>query len=105
MRAWQVNGQGEPKDIMKQVTIDLAPAGPGELNVHVTASALALPIGMIPRVGLEDAELPHSTMPCKTSWTVPSPPHTKMHSEPFATASFTCLHAEPEARVAMASVW
>ena len=43
MRAWQVNGQGEPKDIMKQVTLDLAPAGPGELNVHVTASALALP--------------------------------------------------------------
>ena len=43
MRAWQVNGQGEPKDIMKQVTIDLAPAGPGELNIHVTASALALP--------------------------------------------------------------
>jgi NADPH2:quinone reductase len=43
MRAWQVNGQGEPGEIMKQVTIDLAPAGPGELNVHVTASALALP--------------------------------------------------------------
>jgi len=43
MRAWQVNGQGEPKDILKQVTLDLAPAGPGELNIHVTASALALP--------------------------------------------------------------
>jgi len=43
MRAWQVNGQGEPKDILKQVTLDLAPAGPGELNVHVIASALALP--------------------------------------------------------------
>ncbi len=43
MRAWQVNGQGEPSEILKQVKIDLAPAGPGELNIHVTASALALP--------------------------------------------------------------
>jgi NADPH2:quinone reductase len=43
VRAWQVNGQGEPKDILKQVEIDLEPAGPGELNIRVTASALALP--------------------------------------------------------------
>src|ERR1700760_3043333 len=43
MRAWQGNGQGEPKDILKQVEIDQAPAGPGELNCHVIASALALP--------------------------------------------------------------
>jgi len=43
MRAWQVNGQGEPREILKQVHISLAPAGPGELNIHVTASALALP--------------------------------------------------------------
>lgn len=43
MRAWQVNGQGEPKEILKQVEIDLEPAGPGQLNCHVIASALALP--------------------------------------------------------------
>jgi NADPH2:quinone reductase len=43
MRAWQVNGQGEPQEILKQVTIDIAPAGQGELNVRVIASALALP--------------------------------------------------------------
>ena len=43
MRAWQVNGQGEPSEILKQVRLDPAPAGPGELNVHVIASALALP--------------------------------------------------------------
>ena len=43
MRAWQVNGRGEPKDVLEQVTLDLAPAGPGELNIHVVASALALP--------------------------------------------------------------
>ncbi len=43
MRAWQVNGQGEPKEILKQVEIDLEPAGPGQLNCRVIASALALP--------------------------------------------------------------
>ena len=43
MRAWQVNGRGEPKDVLVQVTLDLAPAGPGELNIDVIASALALP--------------------------------------------------------------
>ena len=43
MRAWQVKGQGEPSNVMRQVSLDLAPAGPGELNIHVTASALALP--------------------------------------------------------------
>lgn len=43
MRAWQVTGRGEPKDVLKQVTLDLAPAGPGELDIAVGASALALP--------------------------------------------------------------
>jgi NADPH2:quinone reductase len=43
MRAWQVNGQGEPSAVMREVELDLAPAGPGELVIQVTASALALP--------------------------------------------------------------
>ena len=43
MRAWQVNGQGEPSEVMREVQIDLAAAGPGELIIKVAASALALP--------------------------------------------------------------
>lgn len=43
MRAWQVNGQGEPSEVMREVEMELAPAGPGELVIQVTASALALP--------------------------------------------------------------
>ncbi|MDB5397651.1 MAG: alcohol dehydrogenase [Rhodospirillales bacterium] len=43
MRAWQVNGQGEPSEVMREVEMELAPAGSGELVIQVTASALALP--------------------------------------------------------------
>lgn len=49
MQAWQVGGQGEPREIMRLVETDLAPAGPGELVIQVTASALALPDVMLCR--------------------------------------------------------
>jgi NADPH2:quinone reductase len=43
MRAWQVDGKGEPSAVLRQVALDLAPAGPGEMVIDVAASALALP--------------------------------------------------------------
>lgn len=49
MRAWRVDSLGEPGDVMKQVSTELPPAGPGEMVVRVAASALALPDVMLCR--------------------------------------------------------
>jgi NADPH2:quinone reductase len=43
MKAWQVNGQGEPSQVMTQIDTVLSPLGPGELHVKVAASALGFP--------------------------------------------------------------
>lgn len=43
MKAWQVSGQGEPSQVIKQVDVELSPIGPGELHVEVAASAIGFP--------------------------------------------------------------
>lgn len=43
MRAWQVTGKGEPRDVMSVATRELEPAGPGEMKIRVRGAALAFP--------------------------------------------------------------
>ena len=43
MKAWQVTGQGEPSQVMSQIDKELGEVGPGELHIHVTASAIGFP--------------------------------------------------------------
>lgn len=43
MKAWQVSGQGEPSQVIRQVDTELSPIGPGELHVEVAASAIGFP--------------------------------------------------------------
>lgn len=43
MKAWQVSGQGEPSQVIRQVDTELSAIGPGELHVDVAASAIGFP--------------------------------------------------------------
>jgi NADPH2:quinone reductase len=43
MRAWQVNGAGEPIDVLHSVRVGLPDPGPGQIRVRVTAAGIGLP--------------------------------------------------------------
>ena len=43
MRAWQVQGTGEPRDVLHEVEVDLPEPGPGTVRIRVTAAGLGLP--------------------------------------------------------------
>lgn len=43
MRAWQVQGKGEPRDVLKLVELPEPEPGPGQLRIRVTAAGLGLP--------------------------------------------------------------
>lgn len=43
MRAWQISGNGEPAQVLQEVTTELEPVGPGELHIKVAAAALGFP--------------------------------------------------------------
>jgi NADPH2:quinone reductase len=44
MRAWQVSGQGEPRDVMRIASTELpTPLGKGELTIRVRGAALGFP--------------------------------------------------------------
>ena len=43
MRAWQVQGQGEPLEVLKEVTLEPPTPGPGDMRIRVTAAGLGLP--------------------------------------------------------------
>ena len=43
MRAWQVQGAGEPKDVLHDVELDVPEPGPGQVRIRVTAAGLGLP--------------------------------------------------------------
>jgi NADPH:quinone reductase len=43
MRAWQVDGAGEPIDVLRSVELDVPDPGPGQIRVRVTAAGIGLP--------------------------------------------------------------
>jgi NADPH2:quinone reductase len=43
MRAWQVQGKGEPKDVLHLVDLPKPEPGPGQMRIAVTAAGLGLP--------------------------------------------------------------
>ena len=43
MRAWQVQGKGEPKDVLHLVELPTPEPGPGQMRIAVTAAGLGLP--------------------------------------------------------------
>ncbi len=43
MRAWQVQGTGEPVDVLHAVQIAVPEPGPGQLRIRVTAAGIGLP--------------------------------------------------------------
>ena len=43
MRAWQVQGAGEPRDVLHEVEVDLPAPGTGEVRIRVTAAGIGLP--------------------------------------------------------------
>ncbi len=43
MRAWQVQGKGEPIDVLRAVELDRPEPGPGQLRIRVTAAGIGLP--------------------------------------------------------------
>ena len=43
MRAWQVNGAGEPIDVLHAVEVAVPDPGPGQIRVRVTAAGIGLP--------------------------------------------------------------
>jgi len=43
MRAWQVQAQGEPIDVLHEVTLDLPQPGPGQVRLRVVAAGIGLP--------------------------------------------------------------
>src|SRR5205085_3297281 len=43
MRAWQVNGAGEPIDVLHSVEVDVPDPGPGQIRARVTAAGIGLP--------------------------------------------------------------
>jgi len=49
MRAWQVQGKGEPNEVLRLVDIDPPPPGPGQLRIRVTAAGIGLPDALMCR--------------------------------------------------------
>jgi NADPH:quinone reductase len=43
MRAWQVNGAGEPVDVLQAEEVAVPEPGPGQIRVRVTAAGIGLP--------------------------------------------------------------
>ena len=43
MRAWQVQGAGEPVDVLHEVEVETPEPGPGEVRIRVTAAGIGLP--------------------------------------------------------------
>ena len=43
MRAWQVQGKGDPVDVLHAVELDLPEPGAGQLRIRVTAAGIGLP--------------------------------------------------------------
>ncbi len=43
MRAWQVQGKGEPIEVLHAVEVDVPEPGPGQLRIRVTAAGIGLP--------------------------------------------------------------
>ena len=43
MRAWQVQGAGEPIDVLRAVELDPPEPGPGQVRIRVTAAGIGLP--------------------------------------------------------------
>jgi NADPH:quinone reductase len=43
MRAWQVQGAGEPIDVLHAVDVEVPEPGPGQLRIRVTAAGIGLP--------------------------------------------------------------
>src|SRR5260221_7963401 len=43
MRAWQVQGAGDPIDVLQQIEVEVPEPGPGEVRIRVTAAGLGLP--------------------------------------------------------------
>jgi NADPH2:quinone reductase len=43
MRAWQVNGSGEPVDVLQTVEVAVPEPGPGQIRIRVTAAGIGLP--------------------------------------------------------------
>src|ERR1700687_5910622 len=43
MRAWQVQGAGEPIDVLQAVELAVPDPGPGQIRVRVTAAGIGLP--------------------------------------------------------------
>ncbi|MCU1399740.1 MAG: hypothetical protein JWN62_2849 [Acidimicrobiales bacterium] len=43
MRAWQVQGKGEPIDVLHAVEVEVPEPGPGQLRIRVTAAGIGLP--------------------------------------------------------------
>lgn len=43
MRAWQVQGAGEPIDVLRPVELPVPDPGPGQIRVRVTAAGIGLP--------------------------------------------------------------
>src|SRR5271169_877954 len=43
MRAWQVQGAGEPIDVLRPVELAVPDPGPGQIRVRVTAAGIGLP--------------------------------------------------------------
>jgi NADPH2:quinone reductase len=43
MRAWQVQGQGEPAEVLREVTLEPPGPGPGQLRIRVAAAGIGLP--------------------------------------------------------------
>jgi NADPH2:quinone reductase len=43
MRAWQVQGAGEPIDVLQEVELEPPPPGPGQVRIRVTAAGIGLP--------------------------------------------------------------
>lgn len=43
MRAWQVQGAGEPVEVLHEVEVETPEPGPGEVRIRVTAAGIGLP--------------------------------------------------------------
>src|ERR1700759_3958460 len=43
MRAWQVQGAGEPIDVLHAVDVEPPEPGPGQVRIRVTAAGIGLP--------------------------------------------------------------
>ncbi len=43
MRAWQVQGVGEPRHVLHEVEVDRPEPGPGTVRIRVTAAGIGLP--------------------------------------------------------------